>query len=159
MSKMRLLIVDDEKPEVQSVIDRIITTGLIEVDHQPNYDSFGNTISEVQKATDPYHLLVLDVFMEKQNPRPFIKFVNAVGGFRPFIAFTMVEDTLPLETPAGGVELRKLVFEKGGLGVLTKKFDARSTLDQPVKSDIQYMLIEKVLWFYWTARLTRSTWS
>jgi hypothetical protein len=156
MDKMNLLVVDDDVKEVRGVIDLLQTSGLIQVTYEPDYTRFGETVKDVKDSVKDFELLILDVYMQSKNPRPFLKFINLIGGYKPFIAFTVLEEDLDLTTSAGYVELRQLVFEAGGLGIITKGFDGRSTEEQPVKKEAQLGLVERVLWFYWTAYAPRQ---
>ena len=104
MRKFKVLIVEDEYDDIREVIQALSATNLMQVDHQVHYHRLGRSTSQYQNAVQDYDLLILDVLMTKRDDKPFIDFVNAIGGLKPFIAYTMLDGCDDVQLPSGPVE-------------------------------------------------------
>ena len=157
---MKILLVDDEQWSVETVRQFLMGTTLFEVDYKSQFADVGTTASEIQEAVRDYDLLVLDVFMQGRNPRPFVEFVRTIVGIKPFIAYTLLKKAEDLEFEphqSEPFELAKIVFENGGIGLVTKGFsDARMPNREAIR-DREYDLYEKILQFYWSVRSARES--
>lgn len=152
MPTFKVLLVDDEYDEVHEAITLLRATGLVAVVHADDYSRLGTRPEDCRQAVKDYDFLVLDVLMRKHQDGPFINFVSAVRGLKPFLAYTMMEGDQDIKLPSGAVELREWVFQNGGVGVLTKTFGGYSSTGMPSNHDMQLALVERVINFYWLTR-------
>lgn len=152
---MQILLVDDEQWSVESVRQFLRGTTLFKVDYKSHFSELGENASSICEAIAPYDLLVLDVFMKGRDPEPFVEFIRTIAGKKPFIAYTLLHKQEDVEHAAGEPEpqeLAKMVYENGGIGLVTKGFSGNRTPSQEAIRDREYDLYERVLSFYWSVR-------
>jgi CheY-like chemotaxis protein len=146
MTKMRVLLVDDMEDEVRVITDIFANHPLVALDHVSKYADLGSADEDYVRAVDEYDLLVLDILMDRDQ-QPFLRFVGAIAGRKPFLAYTQLRGDDDLDLASGAVEIHKWVATKGGMGVITKSFSPVG----PERS-VQYDIADAVLSFYWNTR-------
>lgn len=143
MIKMEITFVDDAPKEVDAVRRVLETTQYF----QPHVFAHYDAVKE--DAIRDSDLFVLDVLMLERDPKPFAAFIQELHRrHKPFIAFTRLIDEQKVKSVPGEPELRKLVFEHGGLGVVSKGPDV-SQQGQLKHRDLQMELLERIMAFYW----------
>ncbi len=145
--KMTIVFVEDMQETIDPVITTLETSKYFEVVLYNDYD----LVPESRMKTND--LFVLDV-LTKDGDEPFTQFIRSLRLCeRPFIAFTSMNEHGKLPSMAGEPQLRRTVFEYGGLGMVSKYATAgqERTVSKP---DLQMDLIERIMNFYWTWRFS-----
>ena len=146
MTKMNVLLVDDEDAEVQVIIKTFDKHPVVELEHRTYYSQLGNTEAEFLLAVDQYDLLILDIRMGSDE-KPFIQFVGAISGLKPFIAYTQLSQDAPLQLPTGYVDFRQWIARMGGMAMVSKTYSQNGA-----DIDVEYEIIERIMSFYWCIR-------
>jgi CheY-like chemotaxis protein len=121
MKMMNVLVVDDEIDDVQLLIEGLRSTGLCDVTYERSYLNLGADDHAILRHVSSYDLLLLDILVGAST-QEFQRVVSAVGGAKPFIAYTQYPDTHVLESYDSFDEIRQIVLTHGGLGVITKSY-------------------------------------
>lgn len=149
MPDMTLCFVEDERRTIAEVIVKLQATRFFRIQEFTGYSAVDD---QVLRDTD---LFVLDVLTE-DSPEAFCRFIRVLRDqHKPFLAFTRVPEERPIEFLPGKPRLRDVVFEYGGLGLLSK-ISPPDDPQHPSHQDLRFALIERILWFYWCSLTKRG---
>lgn len=144
--KMKVLLVDNQRDEVNTLIRTFATHPAISLDWKDSYAKLGNSATEFVQSVREYDLLILDIYIDDESSA-FVSFVNAIAGLKPFIAYTMLSGKHDLVLASGRRNVRDWVASKCGMGVVKKEFKPDGT-----DPEVEYDLIERIMTFYWSTR-------
>lgn len=140
-----ITIVEDRPEEVEDIITILKTTKYFRID---TVSSYRHVMEDRIQQSD---LFILDVWT-RESDRDFCEFIPRLRmAEKPFIAFTRLHDRSQSTELPGRPKLRQLVFESGGLCMLSKLPDP-GDLSRVSRQDLQMDLVERVMQHYWSTR-------
>jgi CheY-like chemotaxis protein len=145
--KLCVLWVDDIPKDIESAVDLLNSSQLIDVQTFTDYSA----LLQDKRLIDKADLLILDVLMP-DGTTDFERCVEYIAGKKPFIVYTILPSTGQLQLSSGGVQvIREWALKRGGLATIPKGHNM-DYKNPESRTQIEYNLVEKILGVYWCRR-------